>query len=60
PAISNISAHYYDTRPPQVTSHRDYQGMVTIQPVQHEFNWNAHGENIASNLNAGYKIYYTT
>ena len=59
-AISKLSAHYYDTRPPQVTSHRDYQGMVTIQPVQHEFNWNAHGENIASNLNAGYKIYYTT
>ncbi len=60
PAISNIPAHYYDTRPPQVTSHRDYQGMVIIQPVQHEFNWNDHGENIASNLNAGYKIYYTT
>ena len=25
-----------------------------------EFGWKAHGENIAENLNAGFKIYYTT
>lgn len=60
PAISHISAHYYHSRPPQLAYTRDIDGMVTIHPMQHEFNWNKHGENIAQNLNAGFKIYYTT
>lgn len=60
PAISNVSAHYYQSRPPQLVSKRNKNGMVTIEPLQQEFNWKAHGENIAQNLNAGFKIYYTT
>lgn len=60
PAISNITAHYYQSRPPQLVSSRDKNGVVTIEPLQQEFNWKAHGENIAQNLNAGFKIYYTT
>lgn len=60
PAICNVSAHYYRSRPPQLTFTRDINGMVTIEPLRHPFNWNLHGEDIARNLNAGFKIYYTT
>ncbi|MDE5677273.1 MAG: alpha-L-fucosidase [Phocaeicola sp.] len=60
PAISHISAHYYQSRPPQLGCQRDAEGKVTIEPLKQEFNWKAHGENIANNLNAGFKIYYTT
>lgn len=59
PAISHISAHYYRTRPPQLAFMRDKEGMVTIAPLQTEFNWNPHGENAVGNLNAGYEIFYT-
>ena len=59
PAISHVSAHYYQTRPPQLTFSRDKEGMVTITPRQSDFNWNPHGENAAGNLNRGYEIYYT-
>lgn len=59
PAISHISAYYYPTRPPQLVFTRDKEGMVTIAPLQTEFNWNPHGENAAGNLNTGYEIFYT-
>lgn len=59
PSISNITAHYYRSRPPQLTAKRNMEGFVTIEPLQQDFNWKAHGENIAQNLNAGFKIYYT-
>jgi alpha-L-fucosidase len=59
PAISHVSAHYYHTRPPQLAFTRDKEGMVTIAPLQTEFNWNPHGENAAGNLNTGYEIFYT-
>jgi len=35
-------------------------GVVKIEPKMQEFGWKPHGENAASNLNVGYKIYYTT
>lgn len=60
PTISHISAHYYQSRPPQLSCRRDLEGTVTIEPLQQEFNWKAHGEDIARNLNAGFKIHYTT
>lgn len=59
PAISNITAHYYKTRPPQLAFSRDVNGMITIAPLQQEFNWKPHGENAADNLNKGYEIYYS-
>lgn len=59
PAISHISAHYYLTRPPQLAFARDKDGVVTIAPLQTEFNWNPHGENAAGNLNTGYEVFYT-
>ena len=59
PAISHVSAHYYETRPPQLTFSRDINGMVAIEPMQTVFNWNPHGENAVGNLNTGYEIFYT-
>lgn len=59
PAINHVSAHYYETRPPQLEFTRDVYGMVTIEPMQSVFNWNPHGENAAENLNTGYEIFYT-
>jgi alpha-L-fucosidase len=59
PAIATISAHYYETRPPQLGFSMDKEGMVTIAPVLQDFGWNAHGQNASANLNTGYTIYYT-
>ncbi|MGN6492634.1 MAG: alpha-L-fucosidase [Agriterribacter sp.] len=60
PAISNITAHYYKTRPPQLQITRDKNGLVTIEASRNAFGWNPHGQNAAQNLNAGSEIYYTT
>jgi len=60
PAISNVTAHYYKTRPPQLEIFSDANGMVTIQPKKHKFGWKPHGEDIATNLNSGLEIRYTT
>lgn len=60
PAIANVTAHYYRTRPPQLQFSRDLKGEVTIEPQQHNFGWNPHGENALKNLNSGVEIYYTT
>lgn len=60
PAISHISAHYYKSRPPQLSFKQDVNGLVTIEPKLQDFGWNPHGQNAAGNLNVGYKIYYTT
>lgn len=59
PAISHVAAYQYQSRPPQLAISRDQAGMVTIAPMKHAFGWNAHGEDIAKNLNAGFSIYYT-
>lgn len=59
PSISDIAAYYYSTRPPLLTSKRNLDGMVTIEPQVGLFTWNSTGENSAKNLNQGYKIYYT-
>ena len=60
PAISNITAHYYKTRPPQLNISRDIEGQVTIQPKKHEFGWKPHGQGGADNVNSGIEIRYTT
>ncbi len=61
PAISHVSAHYYRTRPPQLTFNRNVEGYVTIEPAKSDFNWNPHGEDITGNLSGGgYQIFYTT
>lgn len=60
PAISHVSAHYYQTRPPQLSFTRNVDGYVTIEPATSDFNWKPHGENIVENLSTGYEIRYTT
>lgn len=60
PAISHMTAHYYQSRPPQLSVRRELDGTVTIEPKQSDFGWNPNGQNASNNLNAGYKIYYTT
>lgn len=59
PTISNVSAHYYKTRPPQLSITRDIDGMVTIKPQEHTFQWKPHGEDVAKNINSGLEIRYT-
>ena len=60
PAISNISAHYYKTYPPQLEIIRSVDGQVTIHSQKHDFAWKPHGEDSSSNINSGMKIRYTT
>lgn len=60
PAISHVSAHRYDARPPQLDARRDTKGMVTIEPRTSGFAWKTLGINSADNLSAGYTIHYTT
>ncbi|MEE9361468.1 MAG: alpha-L-fucosidase [Cellulophaga sp.] len=59
PAISNITAHYYNTRPPQLTISRNLEGILEIAPKKHDFGWKPHGEDSTENLNSGYQIRYT-
>lgn len=60
PTLCTVSAHYYQSRPPQLIYKRTKEGLVTIEPLKQAFNWKDNGENSAGNLNAGFKIYYTT
>ncbi len=49
-AIANVTAHYYEVRPPQLDFARDVEGKVTIQPKKEEFSWKPHGLDV---LNVG-------
>jgi len=60
PAISNVTAHYYKTRPPQLSISRSLEGALKIAPKKHDFGWKPHGEDITGNLNSGSEIRYTT
>ena len=60
PSISNITAHHYAARPPQLTFARAKDGSVQIMPRLQDFGWKTGKDNAAENLNVGYKIYYTT
>ncbi|MDY7393990.1 alpha-L-fucosidase [Aureibaculum sp. 2210JD6-5] len=59
PTISNITAHYYKPKPPQLVINRDLNGLVNIHPKQHDFGWKPHGENASENINSGVQIRYT-
>jgi alpha-L-fucosidase len=58
-AISNVTAHYYKTRPPMLSIARNSEGGLNIEPKTHDFGWKPHREDIAGNLNSGYEIRYT-
>lgn len=59
PTISNVSAHYYKTRPPQLSIKRDIDGMVEIKHLEHTFRWKVQGDDMAKNINSGLQIRYT-
>ncbi|NQD69353.1 alpha-1,3/4-fucosidase [Sphingobacterium shayense] len=59
PVISNVSAHYAPSRPPQLVFKRDIDGLISIEPLKNEFGWKPHGQDIIKNLNIGYQIHYT-
>jgi len=59
PTISHVSAHYYKSRPPQVRINRDVNGMVSLEPMKHQFMWKSHGINVMDNLNKNLEIRYT-
>ncbi len=59
PTISNVSAHYYKTRPPQLSIKRDIDGMVEIKPQEHTFRWKVQADDMAKDINSGLEIRYT-
>ena len=59
-ALSTVSLHRYESRPPQLSCSQGIDGKVTISPKKHEFGWKPHNENAAGNLSTGYTIHYTT
>lgn len=59
PAICNITAHYYQSRAPQLTYNRLAGNKVSIEPAKHDFGWKPHGKDIVESLNIGFKIFYT-
>lgn len=60
PAIASVSAHYYKSRPPQLSVNRSVDGMVNIGLKKHTFRWKPHGEKSSENLNSDMVIRYTT
>lgn len=58
-AISSISAHYYQTRPPQLSISQDRNGQVSITPKKQQFDWKVYGEGQTEDVKANYDIYYT-
>jgi alpha-L-fucosidase len=59
PAIANVSAHYYEMRPPQLDFSRDKEGKVTIKPKKEEFRWKPHGEDVLGSVKSDMQIRYT-
>lgn len=57
PKLSTVTAHYYRSRPPQLTITRQDEGLVSIAPTN-AFRWKAHGHTSAPNEKL--HIYYTT
>ena len=58
PAISNISAHYYKPKPPELMMYRDIDGRVHIKAKTYQFNWkNAYKKDY---MYKDIKIKYTT
>lgn len=60
PAVSNITAHYYEPRPPRLDIARNADGLVRIEAFQNNFGWKPHGQNSAKNIDSNLEIYYTT
>ena len=60
PAISEVAAYYYESRPLRLTVRRNEAGAVCVETLRQDFKWNTYEQDMASDLNAGFKIHYTT
>lgn len=59
PTLSKVSAHYYQSRPPQIAITRDAAGEITLAPKADAFSWKSHGIDATGNLNKDMEIRYT-
>ncbi len=59
PALSALSAHYYESHPPRLCMSRDSTGRVVIDAATDNFNWKPSGINSSALLNDGMEIHYT-
>ncbi len=57
--LSNVLAHYYRSRPPQIVITRNGAGKVTLAPKADDFGWKSHGIDATGNLNKDLEIRYT-
>ncbi|SHI56587.1 alpha-L-fucosidase [Arenibacter nanhaiticus] len=60
PSLSNVSAHYYTARPPQLAISRNLKGEVTIAPKKSDFDWKTHGIDVNESTSKNLVIRYTT
>lgn len=60
PALSKVSAHHYEARPPQLAVTRGKDGKVNIAVAHRQFGWKNDGGNPAERLSAGCTVRYTT
>ncbi|WP_186755247.1 alpha-L-fucosidase [Echinicola salinicaeni] len=59
PAIAEVSAYLYHTRPPQLVISRIREGEVSISAAAGSFTWKTYDQDIAGSLNQDLSIHYT-
>ncbi|WP_215224063.1 alpha-L-fucosidase [Echinicola shivajiensis] len=59
PAIAEVSAYLYNTRPPQLAINRSLSGQVSISAAAGSFTWKTYDQDIAGSLNQDLSIHYT-
>lgn len=59
PAIAEVAAYLYKTRPPQLAISRSIDGKVKIAAVAGTFTWKTYDQDIAGSLNKDLSIHYT-
>ncbi|WP_193709768.1 alpha-L-fucosidase [Salegentibacter sp. BLCTC] len=60
PSLSNVSAHYFKPRPPQLVIERNLNGKVTISPKKSDFDWKTDGIDVNKSISKNVIIRYTT
>lgn len=60
PALCEVAAYHYASRPPRLQVGRNDEGKVVIGTLRQEFGWNTYQQDIGRDLNAGFTIHYTT
>lgn len=60
PALATVSAHHYVSRPPRLEVKRTADGRVSIGTLKQNFGWKIYEQDVIRDLNAGFRIHYTT